>query len=149
MKDDLRFGDRCRWYLSGSKTSFIDDCIFLKYVENSPDECLVIQYNGTIPKKTEVDKLERYPRFMEKIEVAYDDTIAWFEGFFAGIDPVTDKVLVWSDRLKILQYDYWRLIPQKDNDVMDIIKRIENNDGSILKELAEIILSAREKVNED
>ena len=38
---------------------------------------------------------------------------------------------------------------QKNRDNSDIVRRIENNDESILKELAEIILSAREKVNED
>lgn len=39
--------------------------------------------------------------------------------------------------------------PQKDRDNNDIVRRIENNDEEVLKDMAEIILSAREKVNED
>lgn len=38
---------------------------------------------------------------------------------------------------------------QKDRDSSDIVRRIENNDEEVLKGMAEIILSAREKVNED
>ena len=38
---------------------------------------------------------------------------------------------------------------QKDRDNSDIVRRIENNDEEVLKGMAEIILSAREKVNGD
>lgn len=152
MKDDLRFGDRCRWYMDGSKSAFIDDCIFLQYYGYNHPDCWILQYDSIQPKAVPAANIERYPRFMEKIEVAYGDTDKWFKGLFINFDIKSpSKVLVWADEnwLNVLSFDNWRLIPQKDKDVMDIVKQIENNDETILKELAEIILSAREKVNED
>jgi len=101
-------------------------------------------------------ELKRLPRILEEIEVSDDETFNHFrttrKKFIKYYKGSPYPVTVLSEDIEdefTLEYKYFRLIPKeitKAEKIVDIVKRIEQNDPVLLREMAEIILSAREKI---
>jgi len=142
---DLKFGDRV--LVAGSKEVGIVRTLY-------SDSAFMLFKDGVV-RVERIKFITRLARVLEEIEEFDGNNFnlkhTYRRTFLEYIENEIYPIRVLGEVALYTNFKYFRLIPKeitKAEKLLEIVKAIENNDERILSEMAEIILSAREKTKE-